>query len=230
MKLTRTIEKKSFSFLSRWLAPALLKGIRLTSRFDVRNEAELSKLYPEDNFILAFWHGQMIPFVQYFLNSGFYTFASPHRDGDYVARMMEGMGQKALRTSLRDVQIGELVKGLKLAREGETLVVTPDGPVGPRMVAKPGIIKISRRTQLPILPAAGLATSAHFFSSWDRYCFPFPFGKIMLNFGAPIRSWDSEVSVEESAKQLEGKLRSLTGKLAEDCSVPEDYFEPPEEE
>ncbi len=226
MDFSHRLKTNLFYFLSRWVAPQLLKTIRWTSSVKVSNRDNLSKLFPAKNFILAFWHGQMLPLVQFFLNSGFYTFVSPHRDGEYVSGMMKGMGQNALRTSLRDVKISALVEGLRLARQGETLAITPDGPIGPRLTAKPGIIKISQRTELPILPAAGLATKARYFSSWDRFCFPLPFGKIMLNFGAPFSPAEISEPVDDLTGELENKLSSLTEELAEECELPPDYFSP----
>ncbi|GEM_PF-498591 len=220
----KKIEEKTFSFLARWAAPPLLKTIRLTCSFEEINRENLDLFYPGENFILSFWHGHILPMAHYFLNSGFYTFVSPHRDGEYVARMMDGMGQNYLRTSLRDLSISALVRGLKLARQGETLAITPDGPVGPRFQVKPGIIGISERTKLPILPAAGLPTRAHFFSSWDRFCFPYPFAEIKMIFGDPLWPWEMEGDDEQRARVLENRMLKITRELAEDCSVPADYF------
>ncbi len=43
---------------------------------------------------------------------------------------------------------------IRLGRSGVDLVVTPDGPNGPRQVAKMGVIRLARASRLPIIPLA----------------------------------------------------------------------------
>ncbi len=226
MSFLKPLKYSLFSFLAGRVAPPLLKIIRLSCRLEARHREHFVKLSEQQNFIIAFWHGQILPLAQYFLNSGYYTFVSPHRDGEYVARMMTGMGQNHLRTSIRDPRIGELRRAFKLAARGENLGVTPDGPLGPRFSFQPGVVAISRRTKLPILPVAGLATRAYYFSSWDRFCFPLPLGRTIVSFGQPFRPWQAPGSLEQQRQKIETTMLNLTRELADTCSVPADYFEP----
>ncbi len=207
----KDIERRFFGFLSRWFAPPLLKLLKASCKLKVNNETFPGQLLENnENFILAFWHGQMLPLLFYFGPAGFYTFISPHRDGEYIARALEGMGHYSLRTSLRDRRLRAVAEALKLAREGETLVVTPDGPVGPRCRAKPGIIQLSERARIPIIPSAGLAASGRYFSSWDRFCLPYPFGRIAVEFSEPLRFWEKDLPLEKKQKELENIMNGLT--------------------
>jgi len=43
---------------------------------------------------------------------------------------------------------------IRLGRSGADLVVTPDGPKGPRQVAKLGVVQLAKATGLPIVPLA----------------------------------------------------------------------------
>ncbi len=223
----KDIERRIFGFLSRWLAPPLLKLLKFSNRLQAINEKYPLRLEEEqENFILAFWHGQMLPLLFYFGPAGFHTFISPHRDGEYIARALEGMGHYSLRTSLRDRRLRAVAQALKLAREGESLVITPDGPVGPRCRAKPGIIQLSERAQIPILPAAGLAAPGRYFSSWDRFCLPYPFGEVVVSFSEPLRFWEQQRPLEEKQQELERIMNNLTGECREKLDLEENPISP----
>ncbi len=43
---------------------------------------------------------------------------------------------------------------IRAARSGSNIVFTPDGPKGPRRIAKEGIVLAAQSTGLPILPVA----------------------------------------------------------------------------
>lgn len=219
-------QRSVFGWLSRWVAPHMIRALRSSSHLEVQGEVNLTRLTGADqNFILAFWHGQMIPLVFYFEGAGYYTFISPHRDGEYIARALKGLGHHALRTSLRDRRIRALGEALKLARRGETLVVTPDGPIGPRFRAKPGIVRLSEKTKLPILPVAGLAGRARFLSSWDRFCLPLPLGEVRIRFGAPLRYWQRDSTLEAKTEALQERLNRLTREVARVLPRPERYLD-----
>lgn len=225
--LSKRLQKRILSPVCRWVAPVFLKGIYGTSRIRVENEEYRRDLEQEDqNFVLAFWHGQMLPLLSYFQGAGLYTFISPHRDGEYVARALEGMGNHCVRTSLRDRSIRALGEALKLTREGESLAITPDGPLGPAFEAKPGVIKLSEKVECPILPVVGLSSRCRFLESWDRFCLPYPFGEIVVRMLPPVRFWETSQSMEEKQSELQSTLNQATSKLAKELLPdPGDYLE-----
>jgi len=219
----KKIEQFVFGLAARYIAPPVLKAIRFSCSMDVEGENWPTGLREKNqNFILAFWHGQMIPLLYYFTGAGFYTFASPHRDGQYIANILEGMGHYSLRTSIRDRRLKALVKALRLARSGETLAITPDGPVGPRREVKEGAIGLSEKTGLPILPAAGLARPARIFSSWDRFCLPYPFGRLNIKFSRPIDFSEMDCSPDEKKRILQSELENLTLSAAGELNIDPD--------
>lgn len=216
-----------FGFLSRWIAPPIIKGLASTLTYNDEKDELLNQVDQEGNFILAFWHGQMFPVLFHFCRSEFdqstfYTFISPHRDGEYITRAAEGLGIKALRTSLRDRRLTALKDGLRVARQGSNLAVTPDGPIGPRFEAKPGIIKLSRRLEMPILPVSALPTTFKVFDSWDKFVLPYPFGSIFVEFGQPLRP-DESITVDQAAKNLQDRLNRLSSSVAEQAEASAEY-------
>jgi lysophospholipid acyltransferase (LPLAT)-like uncharacterized protein len=60
------------------------------------------------------------------------------------------------------------------------VVITPDGPRGPRRQAAPGVAQLAASTGLPVLPCAGRVTRGIGLHSWDRMVVPLPFGRGVL--------------------------------------------------
>ena len=73
---------------------------------------------------------------------------------------------------------------IRLGRSGADLVVTPDGPKGPRQVAKLGVVQLAKATGLPIVPLA-FSCSKKLFASWDRFMVPYPWSRGLYLLGRP---------------------------------------------
>lgn len=112
--------------------------------------------------------------------------ASQHRDGKLIGNAMRHLGlELVLGSSSRGG--GEAVAALSEAiRGGKHVVLTPDGPRGPRRRAAPGVVWLAARTGAPILPYGVWTSRAITLKSWDRMRIPLPFGRAVLAVGAPI--------------------------------------------
>ncbi|MFB6345757.1 MAG: tetraacyldisaccharide 4'-kinase [bacterium] len=219
--IPKSYRRKIFGALSGTLAPGILRALSWSQTYDVLNEDKLFDLAERrTNFLLAFWHGQMLPVLFYFTRSDydqsrFYTFISPHRDGEYITRAASGLGINALRTSLRDRRLGALKEALRVVREGNNLAVTPDGPIGPAFQVKEEIVDLSRKLDLPILPVAGLPSRAKFFDSWDHFCLPYPCSTVRVVFGDLIDTAEDGSSTESMTNKLNSRwLVSLSNRPA----------------
>ena len=94
----------------------------------------------------------------------------------------------------------------RLGREGATLVVSPDGPVGPYRQAKPGALIVAREAALPLQPWAVDARPAiRLARRWDRQLVPLPFCRIRVVEGRPIAVAERE--------RLRPKLAELQAEL-----------------
>jgi lysophospholipid acyltransferase (LPLAT)-like uncharacterized protein len=75
----------------------------------------------------------------------------------------------------------------RLADEGFSIIVTPDGPFGPAHVAKPGALIVARQSGLPIVPwAFRLRPAIRLTGRWDRQLLPLPFSRIRIITGEPV--------------------------------------------
>ncbi|MCV0404295.1 MAG: hypothetical protein K5924_11435 [Chloroflexi bacterium] len=76
----------------------------------------------------------------------------------------------------------------RIGREGSSPVVSPDGPVGPYRVAKPGALIVARESGLPLQPwAVAVRPPWRMNARWDRHLVPLPFARIRVEEGSPIR-------------------------------------------
>jgi len=163
--------------------------------------------------IVAFWHGRMflLPFALRDYAQKVAILISRHRDGELIARVVEKLGFKTVRGSAGKGKGGSraFLRMLKLLEDGFTVAITPDGPKGPREVVKPGIVKLSMSTGIPIYPLTFGCSSCYRLNSWDRFIIPRPFSKCRVILGPPLdpRKFEKE---EDMRKELELKLKELT--------------------
>ena len=135
------------------LGALVIRGIKASMRLEQRGYEPVDALYREKrSIILAFWHAQqlMIPFG--YRGPGSHVLISQHGDGEIIARIIARFGHEAVRGSSTRGGAGALRSLIKLGRSGKDVVVTPDGPKGPRQVAKLGVIQLAKATGLPIVP------------------------------------------------------------------------------
>lgn len=104
----------------------------------------------------------------------------------------------------------------KLLREGNVLVVSPDGPRGPREIVQMGLIRIAQHGDAEIVPAGAAAKPCKIINSWDKYMIPLPFARGAIFLAEPITVPRNVADDElESNRQKAEKDISAALKLAE---------------
>jgi lysophospholipid acyltransferase (LPLAT)-like uncharacterized protein len=207
--------------LERWLklsllppvGAALVSGIAATMRLQTRGHEEVDALYRNGgHIILAFWHAQQLMIPTGYRGTGAHVLISQHGDGEIIARIIARFGHEAVRGSSTRGGAGALRALIKLGRAGKDLVVTPDGPVGPRQVAKVGVVQLAKATGLPIVPLAFACSAKRLFASWDRFMVPYPFSRGLFLYGKPIfvSREGGELALEADRLALETELNRLT--------------------
>ncbi len=118
------------------------------------------------------------------------SFSTRGLRGIVMNSMLRALGSDAV--TLPDE--GEPAEAAQLSRElarigqtGATLVVSPDGPLGPYRVAKPGALIVARTSGLPIQPwAVAIRPAIRLHRRWDHHLVPLPFGRMRVDEGALI--------------------------------------------
>jgi len=173
-----------FKSCERWVKVSLLppvgaaaiRGIARSIRFSTRGHEGVDALYREGrHIILAFWHSQQLMIPIGYRGTGSHVLISRHGDGEIIARIIARFGHEAVRGSSTRGGAGALRALIKLGRSGRDVVVTPDGPKGPRHVAKLGVIHLAKATGLPIVPLAFACSKKNSLragiATWSRFRF-----------------------------------------------------------
>jgi hypothetical protein len=102
---------------------------------------------------------------------------------------------------------------VRLKSRGGKFGTVLDGPRGPRLIAKPGLIMLAQKTGVPILPVTWSATKVYTFKkSWDRTMLPLPFSVIRLAYGDVIHvpAQGGKELVREYTHLVQTELNRLT--------------------
>ena len=96
--------------------------------------------------------------------------------------------------------------------KGYNLVITPDGPRGPRCEVQMGIIMLAQMTGMPIVPVSSKIHSKKIFGSWDAFQLPLPFARCEVRMGEILRvPREADDVVREAARcMLEQRMLDLT--------------------
>jgi len=162
-----------------------------TLRLRVEDPHDVRTLVRNEPVIFAIWHNRllMLPrvFDPSFPSRQSYGLISASRDGDLIARFIEGSGYGTVRGSSSRKGVIALRQLVDTLAAGSNVLVTPDGPRGPVYQVSQGIIFLAQKSGAPIVPIHMEYSSAWRLKSWDRFAVPRPFTTLRAIFGAPIR-------------------------------------------
>lgn len=155
----RRVRKRIETWLKLSVLPPLgasvIRGLGRSMRMEATGYEEVDAWYRQGrHIILAFWHAQQLMIPIGYRGTEANVLISQHQDGEIIARIIARFGHRAVRGSSTRGGALALRELIRLGRSGADLVVTPDGPKGPRQVAKMGVIQLARASGLPIVPLA----------------------------------------------------------------------------
>lgn len=205
-------------FLKKWLphvyAFSAKMAIRLllrTCRYEVHGLDNFIKTAENSSCILMLWHDRILPIAEIlnrFAPQYIYTaFISNSRDGQPLSLMaLSYKAGRVLRVphNARRKALKELITHLRSRRE--VVLITPDGPRGPRYVLKPGVVMAARESSAKVIPFSWESNSFWKLGTWDQLRVPKPFAKIKITFGDTLtvskqdqRKLEEEVAIFQSA-------------------------------
>ena len=195
------------TLLRRVLAVSVIWFFGITTRKVRINWHIIEKLMAEKRpFLLGSWHnnGLMGVYDMRRYRKRISLSVSRSKDGDDSDWVQKRFGYGTARGSTSTGATGLLREILRKLSNGEVVVVTPDGPRGPRYVLQGGIVALARKKKVPIVPMS--APRRWEFSSWDRLRLPKPFSRIYVCVGTPIYI-DPEAEDESERRRVERIMR-----------------------
>jgi len=196
----------------------IIQMLRRTMTWRTEGSEHVNRLFAEEKrVILAFWHAQQLMMPLAIPGLEAHVLISQHRDGELIRRIVARFGLDAVRGSSTRGGAEAFRQLIRLGRSGGNLVLTPDGPKGPRQVAKVGVVQLARATGLPIIPMAFGCSKKKLFASWDRFIMPYPFSRGLFLLGPPISVPPDASSddLERVRRELEETLNRMTIKADE---------------
>jgi len=204
-----------------WFLPLILTFIQRVycmtfRRVDIGRETVDSLHREQKPWIYGTWHCNVL-FTPYFMrNQNVYALVSDSKDGEMITRVLYRFGNKAIRGSSSKGGMKALRQMITTLKKGQPIGVTPDGPRGPALIVKEGIIQASRLSGAPIIPFFYAATKQwNVEKSWDRHIIPKPFSTVVVSFGEPIDV--KKLSQNKNGEQLMQEVQKLFLENMEHC-------------
>ena len=158
------------------LLPFFTSMLAKTLRISWRGEA-----LPE-RAIIMFWHGDMLVGWYSVRKQRPIALVSKSKDGNFLAAVLQKWGYKLSRGSSKKSGMEALTIAMDAVKNGEcnSLIITPDGPRGPRHEYKRGASIAARELNLSLFHLHMDYASRKTLKSWDKFEVPMPFSKVSI--------------------------------------------------
>ncbi len=200
-------------FLVSLPAAFYIRLVGMTNRFEVIGVDYREELKQNPGpYIFAFWHSRLMLPLYFFRKYKVAVLVSWSKDGEVITQVMNRFGIEAVRGSASRRGAEGLLQLLRCLKRGMSVVITPDGPKGPREKVLPGTMQLAKLSGVPIIPVSFSCTRRKHLNSWDRFLVPFPFGTVYLMTGESIsvHKDDDPDTVEEKRLQLQDEMSRIT--------------------
>ena len=208
---TFTLKQRLQLWLVTWVGYAAIHLIGPTLKWEASIEDGGPSTTTPDPCIYVFWHRSVFSATWYYRKRRIAVMTSSSFDGEYIARIIEKFGYKAVRGSSSRGAVRALLGMHTEVEEGHTVAFTIDGPKGPLYVAKPGPVLLARNTQVPIMPFYVAVENGWVLKSWDKFVIPKPFTRAHVRVGRFIyvpKETGSEQSQQLHASMQDGLDRA----------------------
>ncbi len=217
----RFMRSKAVQSLLGFLLAAYMVLVKYTTRWTIERADIAAPVIDSGKGLIALtWHSRFL-----MLNAAWKkNWQKPHvlislsRDGALVAYTTRFLGLRTVRGSTRKAGSQKAKGGSGALREmmaalenNACIVITPDGPRGPRQRLGDGPLGLSRLTGTPILPCTFAVRNRIQFKSWDRFVLPLPFGRGMIIWGTPLTvpADASDEELDNYKKQIEDEMNAF---------------------
>jgi hypothetical protein len=166
-------------FVRSWLATVRYKLQCFQPQLDPGHPAHTGR------YIYAFWHESIFALAGMRKIRNMAVLISRHNDGEMITQIVQRLGASVVRgSSTRGGRAA--LRGLLAAARVNHLLITPDGPRGPRRQLQSGALFLAAHSGLPIVPVGFGFTRVWRARSWDRFALPLPYSQVTCVVGAPI--------------------------------------------
>ena len=188
-----------------YIAQTIVRLIYITNK---KRFHYTSSVKENESIIVAMWHGdllmQPLNYRAFRKNGVVKVIVSEHRDGKLIKKVCEHLGVGGIAGSSSKGGAKALINAIKSLKKGIDVAITPDGPRGPIYSVADGIVALSQKTGVKIVPFSSKPSKYWQMKSWDKFIVPKPFGEIDFYVGEPFSIEGLET--EEAKKYICKKL------------------------
>jgi lysophospholipid acyltransferase (LPLAT)-like uncharacterized protein len=178
-----------------------------TWRFSMDDPCGLDPFHdPGKGRMYAFWHAHLLPLAFYFRNTGKTAVISQSRDGARAAAVAQRWGHAVIHGSSSRGGAPAIRACIRELQKGKNIVITPDGPRGPREIVKKGVAQIALVSGAHVVPVSAVPEKAWRLGSWDRFCIPKPFTRVVIRLGAPLEPGTDRNAVDSLTARIQEAL------------------------
>jgi len=163
--------------------------------------------------VVVSWHAEllMIPILYNYLRRGTgrkaSVIVSKHFDGEMLAKLFAYLNINPMRGSTKKGAKEVLFAALRSAKEGHDILISPDGPRGPRHHLQNGAIAIALKMKLPVKVLNYKPKAYWQLGSWDKMIIPKPFTQ--LDFYCQEYTIEG-MELEEAKAYIQNKMMEHT--------------------
>ena len=176
---SKVVQMATARLLSLYLELALR-----STRWHFEGQAHLRPFLSGGAVIVASWHERLPLMSTLWLMASrgapdrrMHVLVSRHRDGRFIGTVLRRFRVSVVHGSSSRGGAAGLRGLLGVLAQGDQVVITPDGPRGPRRIAAPGVAQLAALAGVPVLPCSAQTTRRWQLKSWDRMVIPRPFGR-----------------------------------------------------
>jgi lysophospholipid acyltransferase (LPLAT)-like uncharacterized protein len=176
-----------------------------TCKLEIEGLEQFCQTARSKKCMIMLWHNRLalVPFILYRFTPQFIFAAliSASRDGDMLSTVVLSYKQgRVIKVphQARYQALKELIRSIE--EEDQIVIITPDGPRGPRYELKPGVAVAALETEASVIPLNWTADKFWELKTWDRLRIPKPFAKIKITFENPVKFNKGTLPSLEQAK------------------------------
>jgi lysophospholipid acyltransferase (LPLAT)-like uncharacterized protein len=174
-----------------WLAQITCR----TARYQLAGLEHLARSQAAGPVIFVAWHGMTMLLAGFFLRQydmGRLVLIVPDDwRGATLSLWARRVGAEPFALNLKGdssmASARRLAHLVRLLRQGRDGYVTPDGPDGPAYLIKPGVTYLAQKSGATLLPLGAYTRTAYRLKRWDHYLVPYPYSRVSLEVGTPLR-------------------------------------------
>ena len=181
--------KKIKIFILSFILKLFLNILFYTCRIKVQDSSLFLSTINKKPILLSVWHQQSLLLAQYVKNKNLpiWAISSTHSDSEILARILTSWNVKLIRGSSTRGWFNVVKQMISLYQKTPAIItVTPDGPKGPPLRAKPGAFVVASKHCAEVFSVTTRVSNYWSLPSWDKTILPKPFSTIYIGF-CPIK-------------------------------------------